>query len=156
MRNSMVAFALMVVSTARLASAAGLQVDTQQARATGMGTAVVASDNDASSILYNPAGLAQGKGLELQLGDTLIAPAVRYIDPTTGHSTVNHFGIVPPPHLYAAYGITDNLTVGFGIIKPGLMTEGAFNHGLPAGPMKKSRLRTGQNETVPALCILRF
>lgn len=96
------------------ASAAGIQVDTEQARATGMATAVVANVEDASAILYNPAGLAHGPGLEVQLGDTLIAPHVRYTAPGGGQSTSSNFGVVPPPHLYVSYGVNDDLAVGFG------------------------------------------
>ncbi len=93
---------------------AGLQVDVQQARAVGMGTAMAANVDDASSILYNPAGLARGLGLDIQLGDTLISPSVKYLDSATGQDAVNNFGLVPPPHFYASYGVTRDLTVGFG------------------------------------------
>lgn len=106
-------FALAVL-TAAAAQAAGFATDTHGARATGMGTAVVAHIDDASAAFYNPAGLSQGKGLRLQLGDTVILPSLTFTGPS-GNSTSNEPKPVPPPHLYASFGLTDEASLGLGL-----------------------------------------
>ena len=52
------------------ARAAGVAVDLHSARAVGMAGAVSAFIDDASAIYFNPAGIAQGQGLEFMIGDT--------------------------------------------------------------------------------------
>ncbi len=94
--------------------AAGFQVDTQSARPTGMATAVVASIDDASAVLYNAAGMAHNEGLDLQFGDTLIIPSASFTPSGGGTSTGSVTGVLPPPHLYLTYG-TKNAAVGIGI-----------------------------------------
>ena len=95
------------------ALAAGFQVDVHGSRATGMATAVTASVDDASSVFFNPAGLAGKKGLDIYLGDTLIIPSFTYSGPDGTTKTTP--GVIPPPHLYVAYGITDSAAVGVGL-----------------------------------------
>ena len=93
--------------------AAGYQVDTHAARATGMATAVTAAIDDPSAVLYNPAGISQGTGFSFYLGDTLIIPA---FDATyQGTKYQANRTPIPPPHLYATFGITDDLSVGVGL-----------------------------------------
>ena len=95
------------------AAAAGFAIDTQSARATGMATAVTGHIDDASAAYYNPAGIIQGKHLDLQLGDTLILPSLSFSDGTT--TTQSSTGLAPPPNLYATYGVTEDFSVGVGI-----------------------------------------
>jgi long-chain fatty acid transport protein len=109
--------ALVVTFIATGAQAAGFALDTHGARATGMATAVVAQTSDASSAYYNPAGIAQGKRVEVLLGDTLIAPFLSVRGPS-GKTTNSISSVVPPPHLYAAWGITDYFSVGLGAFTP--------------------------------------
>lgn len=111
-------FAAPVAATALLVSAdahgAGISVDTQSGRATGMAAAVTAFVDDPSAIYYNPAGIAQGRVLDVQVGDTLILPAFTYT-PAAGASTSTSFAIVPPFQAYATAGITDDFSVGVGV-----------------------------------------
>ncbi len=96
---------------------AGFAIDTQAARATGMGTAVTALVDDGSAAFYNPAGLARGVGLEAEAGLSLIAPSISFTNPSGG--ATNALGqVVPPPHIYLAYGITEKLAVGLGFSTP--------------------------------------
>jgi long-chain fatty acid transport protein len=110
-------FSVLAVGWAGSAWAAGFAVDTHAGRATGMASAVTSFIDDASAAYYNPAGLAQGKGLDVQVGDTVIVPSFKFQNPG-GISTQGKFNAVPPPHLYAAYGITDDFSLGFGLFSP--------------------------------------
>jgi long-chain fatty acid transport protein len=107
----------------RTAHAAGIALDVQSARATGMAAAVTAMVDDSSAIFFNAAGIAQGKKLDVQIGDTLIMPSFQYTSPG-GVSTGNAFQVVPPFQAYETLGITDNLSVGVGVFTPfGLTLE---------------------------------
>jgi len=110
-------FLVLAIGWAGSAWAAGFAVDTHAGRATGMASAVTSFIDDASAAYYNPAGLAQGKGLDVQLGDTVIVPSFKFQNPG-GISTKGKFNAVPPPHLYASYGITDDFSLGFGLFSP--------------------------------------
>jgi long-chain fatty acid transport protein len=99
------------------ADAAGLALDVHSARALGMAMAVTGHVNDASGIFFNPAGIAQGKGLDVRLGATLLAPKFN-VTPVAGTETSPNVGVVPLPHVYAAYGLTDQVTVGLGFFVP--------------------------------------
>ncbi len=96
---------------------AGFAIDTQSARATGMATAVTALVDDGSAVFYNPAGLAGHPGFFAQAGVSLIIPSITF----TNESNVQTSAVtqvVPPPHLYAAFGVTDKLTFGLGFLTP--------------------------------------
>ncbi|MHB8873346.1 MAG: OmpP1/FadL family transporter [Myxococcaceae bacterium] len=108
---------LVVLFAASAAQAAGFALDTHGARATGMATAVTAQIDDASAVYYNVAGIAQGKRLEVLVGDTLIMPSLAVEGPT-GTVTGSIAGPVPPPHLFITYGVTELISVGFGVFTP--------------------------------------
>lgn len=114
MQTALYAFALLLLAPA--AHAASFHVGTQDGRATAMGMAVSADIADPSATLYNPAGIAQGRNLEIRLGDTLIIP--RFRANLAGGSTTVEANPIPPPHLYASYGITEEATVGLGFFIP--------------------------------------
>lgn len=95
------------------AQAAGYQLDTQSGRSTGMVSALTAGVDDASAVLFNPAGMARGEHYDVEVGDTLIIPKFSYTPPG-GAQADTKSEVVPPPHIYAAYGVTDQFTVGIG------------------------------------------
>src|SRR5206468_1938524 len=64
-----------------------------------------------------PAGIANGKGLDVMLGDTLIIPSLTYKG-LDNQSTSMNASVAPPPHLYIAGGITDDLSLGIGVYTP--------------------------------------
>lgn len=118
MRSLALAFAFAaVLGFSNAAFAAGFALENQSARATGMGNAYTAVADDASSVFFNPAGLANGSGFSLQLGDTLLAPSVHFTSPT-GRRTTSTPELSPPPHLYARYVVTPKLAVGVGVFSP--------------------------------------
>lgn len=99
------------------AHAAGIALDVQSARGTGMASALTAATDGSDSIFYNPAGIARGKVFDAQVGVTLIAPTFSYKN-TAGKETTMPFSIVPPPNAYVSGGITENLSVGIGLFTP--------------------------------------
>jgi len=108
---------LTLVSIAAPARAAGFSLDVQSARGTGMASAMTAFIDDSSAVFFNPAGIAQGKILDAQLGVTMIAPKFTYTN-RNGDSTDTTFRIVPPVNAYVSGGITDNLSLGLGLTSP--------------------------------------
>ncbi len=115
-----------VVLWTGIAQAAGFQVDVHDARATAMATAIKAHVDDASAVFYNPAGLVMGRQLDVQVGDTLIIPSVNYKDANISASLEGQ--VVPPPHVYGAYGLNDDISVGIGLFSPfGLVVPWAAN-----------------------------
>lgn len=98
--------------------ASGFRLETHHARAAGMGIAVTALTDDASAIVYNPAGLAGRKGFDVQAGLTLVLPAVVFTSDATGLSSQTLTRLSTPINLNVAWGITDDLSVGVGIFNP--------------------------------------
>jgi long-chain fatty acid transport protein len=107
-------FVTAALGLAGAAQAAGYQVDTQAARATGMATAVTSQIDDASSVLYNAAGMVNVKGLDVELGDTVIAPSYTYQPPGGGASTGSKTSPLPPVNFYAVYGLSNDVSFGVG------------------------------------------
>jgi len=104
------------------ARAAGIAVDLHSARAVGMAGAVAGFIDDASAIYFNPAGIAQGQGLEFMIGGTPIIPTFKVTPQIPGGANNNEItgvtNIIPPPHVYFTYGISDEWTVGIGVYSP--------------------------------------
>jgi long-chain fatty acid transport protein len=107
-----------VVLASAPAFAAGFGVDTHDARAMAMASAMKAHVDDASAVFYNPAGLIMGRTLDIQVGDTLIIPSINYKSPSPVVSSNTESQVVPPPHAYVAYALNDDLSVGIGFFSP--------------------------------------
>jgi long-chain fatty acid transport protein len=68
-----------LLGAATLASAAGLKVNEQGAKAMGMGNAFTAQADDPSALFYNPAGIAFLKGTQVNVGSTtLYVPSTEF------------------------------------------------------------------------------
>ena len=117
MKTLMSAVAVLAVVAAGEAHAAGIAVDLQSARAVGMAGSVVGFVDDASAIYFNPAGIAQGQGIDVMLGATLIIP---FFNNTAANGVETNASSTPitPPFFYATYGISDEVTVGVGVFTP--------------------------------------
>ncbi len=105
------------------ARAAGIAVDLQSARGVGMAGSMIGVVDDASGMYFNPAGIAQGQGLEVELGTAPIIPAFTVTNPA-GQQLNGVANVITPVHLYATWGISDEWTVGLGLFTPwGLKVE---------------------------------
>lgn len=121
---------VMVISTCFIllfpynAFASGFRIETQGAKATGMGNAFVATADDPSAIFYNPAGLTLFKDTNLYLGATAVAPSTTF-ENTTGAKEETEDQVFFPPHFYIAsdFGM-ERMSFGVGIYSPfGLGTK---------------------------------
>lgn len=78
-----------LAGTATLASAAGLRVNEQGAKAMAMGNAFAAQADDPSALFHNPAGIAFLKGTQANIGSTtIIVPSTEFhgTAPLTGNA----------------------------------------------------------------------
>lgn len=117
--------------------AAGFAVDVHSARAVGMAQTMKAHIDDASAVFFNPAGLIMGRQFDIQVGDTLIIPALSVKD-ATGTTYTTEKEVVPPPHIYAAYALNDDISLGLGMFSLfGLVVPWA-----PDWPGKYQTIRT--------------
>ncbi len=95
----------------------------QDAKANGMGMAVVSSIDNPSAVFYNPAMLIHQKGTGFSVGNTMIIPGLRFEDPATGKRTYAKTTTHHLPNMYAKY-TKDDVAFGIGIFSPfGLSTE---------------------------------
>ncbi|HEX8441093.1 OmpP1/FadL family transporter [Archangium sp.] len=102
---------------ASASQAAGVAVDTQASRATGMGSVGVASARDSSAIFYNPAGILGVNTLDVQLGDSLILVDLGFTPEGSG-TEESQFTPSPPAHAYFAYKLHDKVAAGVGVFTP--------------------------------------
>lgn len=79
-----------LAGTATLASAAGLKVNEQGAKAMAMGNAFTAQADDPTALFYNPAGIAFLKGTQVNIGSTTL-----YVPSTEFHGTAPLSGTAP-------------------------------------------------------------
>jgi long-chain fatty acid transport protein len=113
MKKTLLAVTLLAAGTSQ---AAGLAIDTQNARATGMGSVGVASSQDASSIYYNPAGILGVTRMDAQLGDSLILVDLGFTREGGSKQTQNT--VSPPPHAYFVYKFHEKVAAGVGVFTP--------------------------------------
>jgi long-chain fatty acid transport protein len=88
------------------------------------GTGVASPCSDASTIFFNPAGLALMTQQMISAGGTLIIPSGGFENENTGVRTDLNDRIYPVPHLYYQRRVNDRLAAGFGVFAPyGLETD---------------------------------
>lgn len=143
MRFLLLGLGLLVVGTQQ-AKASGFALFEMSSRVSGMMGAYVADGRDVSTIFFNPAGLAQLSGFNIQVGGVMIAPRTRFRGPYP--YSVQETKMVPSefilPHIYASYQVIKDLTVGVGIYAPfglGSKWERDWVH---AGTATETRLQT--------------
>lgn len=100
------------------AEASGFHIDEQDARATGRAGAVTASARNASTIYYNPAGIAELEGLDLEGGVSLVAPRARFRPAEGGSETSASADNFFLPQVYASYRLDRRLALGIGLNSP--------------------------------------
>ncbi len=97
---------------------AGFRLTEGAARASGMGNAVTALTDDATSIYFNPAGLAGHKGIDASAGISLIFPSVSFKNASSGVSTATLSSVATPLNAYLSYGVTEQFSLGLGVSNP--------------------------------------
>ncbi|MEC7702746.1 MAG: outer membrane protein transport protein [Pseudomonadota bacterium] len=128
------------VSLDNTANAAGFYIQEQSSYHLGMSFAGSAADPvDASTIYYNPAGMAHLDGMQAQLGSHLLIPNSKIKDTgstattaggfngaLSGEDSSNPYDPTPVPNAFVAYPVTDSQDwwVGFALTAPfGLANE---------------------------------
>jgi long-chain fatty acid transport protein len=111
--------AAFIVASNQAVQAAGFGIYEWGARGMALGGAMVGRADDPSAIAFNPAGITQLPGLQIQSGVTFITPAasVDATNPYSGakHKTDGKTNVWTIPHLYSTYQVFDNLTLGLGV-----------------------------------------
>ncbi|MEP7327133.1 MAG: outer membrane protein transport protein [Gemmatimonadota bacterium] len=88
------------------------------------GAAVASPCDDASTIFFNPAGLALADHQLVSAGGTLIAPSGQFENDNTGIKTRMNRRVYPVPHFYFQHPISKRIVAGFGFFVPyGLETD---------------------------------
>ncbi|MCP3161848.1 outer membrane protein transport protein [Myxococcus sp. QH3KD-4-1] len=108
---------LMTLLAAGVSQAAGFQIDTQSARATGLGNAATAWMEDSSAIYSNAANILGVKTLDITVGDTGILPLLEFT-PTGGSTQGQKLTVSPPPHVFAVFRPFEKLAFGVGAYAP--------------------------------------
>ena len=109
----------------------GLRVPNQDAAAIARGNAFAATADNPSALYYNPAGITQLPGVDVQLGVlNYLGINTRYEAPA-GAITRSQFEVLPIPQLYCTYSPTNlPLSFGLGLYAPfGLGVEWPENSG---------------------------
>ncbi|HKF45505.1 MAG TPA: outer membrane protein transport protein [Thermoanaerobaculia bacterium] len=115
-----VPLALVLLLAAAPAFPSGFQVNTQSARAMGMGLAFAAVADDPSAIFFNPAGLGWQKHFEVEVGSSFITKTegeVAGANPYPGAGRVEdeHKTTFVLPTIYAVMPLTNEINLGLGI-----------------------------------------
>lgn len=115
-RFSTIVAALLLPGSAALAN--GFYVNDHGAAATGRGNAVVATSSDGSSIVHNVAGIAQGDGVNVQIGASVVAPNVSFTATGDEASTSTTQPPSVTPQLFVTARVHEALAVGIGVHSP--------------------------------------
>ena len=122
-RSVSVPLAILFFLTAIPAFPSGFQLNTQGARAMGMGLAFTAVANDPSAIFFNPAGLGWQKHFETEVGGSFITKTKGDFTgenpyPGIGDSEREHKTTFVLPTLYVVAPLTSEINLGLGIFSP--------------------------------------
>lgn len=125
-----------ILSTALLSTAvqaSGYHFGTQSVNAQSTANAAAAEAADASTIFYNPAGLTKLDSSQISVNANIVLPSIHYEAdsatdftglPVQGSKNGKITKTTVAPHIYGAYKVNDNLTVGLGVYVPfGSATE---------------------------------
>src|SRR5437879_13114290 len=84
----------------------GFRVPNQDAEAIGRGDAFAATADNPSAIYYNPAGITQLEGQNLQLGMHVLS-ANSYYEAPNGNTAHTKYTVQPVPELYYSQTLED-------------------------------------------------
>ena len=113
--------------------ASGYHFGTQSVNAQGTANSSGAEAADASTIFYNPAGLSKLDSSQVSVNANIVLPSIRYEADSAqyyqgGDVSGSKSGKITKttvvPHLYGAYKVNDDVTLGLGVYVPfGSVTE---------------------------------
>lgn len=113
---SLTAFSALIPS---LAHGLGSRIPNQDPAAIARGNAFVATADNASALYYNPAGITQLEGHNLQIGSLVYLNIYVDYQSPAGAKTENDTAILPVPELYYSYSPPDSaFSFGFGAYAP--------------------------------------
>ena len=120
LRRGVVAAALLGFLVSIPAYPSGFQINTQGARAMGMGLAFTALANDPSAIFYNPAGLGWQKHFASQAGGSFLTKVTGDFQGENPYPGINvtekeHKTTFVIPTVYAVVPLTKEINLGLGI-----------------------------------------
>ena len=117
----------LALGVAGLCCGAAFSVNELGARAAGMGTAFIATADDGSALVFNPAGIAFQPGTHLQMDNAVVVGLFRFtpsatpagqVVPPNGYSQNIKPHFIPLAFLYATKQVSSKITVGFGVFTP--------------------------------------
>jgi long-chain fatty acid transport protein len=116
--RSFLLLGLVVAWWPRAASAGGIEIDEQSARATGTAGAQTAVANDPAAVFYNPAGLVDQPGFNALASGTLIYTSTKAVtgDPAAGATvatTATHVALIPT--LFLSQRLGRHVALGLGV-----------------------------------------
>ncbi len=150
-----------ILGSSSLASANAFNINEHDARVTGRGGATAASNTTASSIVFNPGGIAVAEGTNVQIGGSLyVAEGSYQRDGSAKVTTDSNPSVVPS--FYLTSRVHDAVAIGVGFHMPfGLAVSWPNNHA-QADVIEDQTLRTyfitpsiglNLNKQVPGLSI---
>lgn len=127
------------------ASAEGFAISTLSARGGAFGggpaSGMVARADDASAVVYNPAGLTQVKGTQIMGGLAAVALNLDVETPQNDHWMSNSHQVWPIPHAYVSHQLNDKVWLGAGMFtRWGLGHSYPDNWGTKAAPNRPTNL----------------
>jgi long-chain fatty acid transport protein len=142
LRTSLIA-ALGLGALAGIASANGFYINEHDAKVTGRAGAATATDEDPSSVIFSPGGIARGEGTGVTVTGSLIAAKGSYFDQNNMDArTDTDSSPAVLPSIFATSRINDMIGVGVGFHLPfGLAVSWPDNHA-QADVIQDQSLRT--------------
>jgi long-chain fatty acid transport protein len=101
-----------------VAGASGFHVDEQDARATGRAGAVIAQGGNASAVYYSPAAIAELRGVQVQVGASLVRPTAEFAPAGGGAITRVDADSFVLPQLFASWRASELVALGIGVYSP--------------------------------------
>ncbi|MEJ2053198.1 MAG: outer membrane protein transport protein, partial [Calditrichaceae bacterium] len=110
-----------VLVSAVMVFGSGFSIYEHSSKAAAMGGAFIAQANDATAVFFNPAGITQLDGINIQAGLTVIQPQAYFqgpkdLDAKLYSPAKDQTFLIP--NFYATYKITDKLSAGLGFFVP--------------------------------------
>ncbi len=114
------ALVLLIVNVESLVFSAGFSIYEHGAAATSQAGAFVGRADDPSCLFYNPAGMNQLEGFQINVGTTAIFSYAELDEPAMygGEHYEAEKQVFFPTTIYASYKLNDRISAGFGFFSP--------------------------------------